>query len=191
MVKITTKHQFDLLVQQMELYPRIARGVRGFGDTKATVDETWKEISEKLNSCGPPMRTPEEWQRVWIHFKAKLKKKMANNHRNIYTTGGGPLEEISLSQIEQAAAKLVRTDISVNPQGNTCGVLQSEVVDKLPTSVQQEFDDLTKSREEKRPQAECKQQPPKKRARIEDKRFNLQQKQTDTQTEILGSLKKI
>lgn len=74
MVKITTRQQFEILIQQMEENPNIARGVRAFGETKANTEQVWNEIAEKLNSHGPPTRTKDEWQKVWIHFKAKLKK---------------------------------------------------------------------------------------------------------------------
>ncbi|XP_017474316.1 PREDICTED: uncharacterized protein LOC108364943 [Rhagoletis zephyria] len=117
MVKITTRQQFEILVQQMEQNPSIARGVRAFGETKANTEHVWKEISSKLNSYGPPTRTSEKCQRVWIHFKAKLRKKMAHNRRNI--TGGGPSAEISLSALEQAAADFLQMGTSVDPPGRT------------------------------------------------------------------------
>lgn len=104
MVNITTKQQFDILIEEMQANPNVARGVRLFGETKATTDEVWKSIAMKLNSYGPPTRTPDEWQRVWVHFKAKLKKKIAQNKRNINVTGGGPSQEVSLSPLEQTAA---------------------------------------------------------------------------------------
>ena len=72
MVNITIKEQFEVLIARMEAHPNVARGVRTFGQTKATIDNVWKAISEDLNCYGPPKRIPNEWQKVaniffWVH----------------------------------------------------------------------------------------------------------------------------
>lgn len=190
MVKITTKQQFEVLIARMEANPNVARGVRLFGQTKATTDEVWKAIAEDLNSYGPPTRTPDEWQRVWVHFKAKLKKKMAQNKRNHNITGGGPSQEVSLSALEQAAADVLQFDLSVNPEGALFGV----IADTLDVEELLEIEPNTDKEQEKvvkevKMGNECLN--PRKRLRTEDKKVGILQEQTATQSELSSAIKKL
>ncbi|XP_073844038.1 uncharacterized protein [Musca autumnalis] len=106
MVKIATRQQFEMLVEKMEAHPNVARGVRLFGETKATFDEVWKDVAEQINSCGPPTCTSDDWHRK----------------KNITATGRGPSQEISLSSMEQAVADLLQINMVSNPAGALYGI---------------------------------------------------------------------
>ncbi|XP_073838588.1 uncharacterized protein isoform X2 [Musca autumnalis] len=88
---------------------------------KATFDEVWKDVPEQLNSCSPPTRTPDEWHRVWTHFKSKRKKIITQN-KNITATGGGPSQETSLSSMEQAVVDLLQINMVSSPAGAIYGI---------------------------------------------------------------------
>ncbi|XP_017493717.1 PREDICTED: uncharacterized protein LOC108381829 isoform X1 [Rhagoletis zephyria] len=125
-VKITNSKQFERLVHLMQSNPGIARGTRTFGQNKIQNDEQWDAFATEINSFGPPNRSRKEWQRVWINYKAKTKKKISANNRNIRTTGGGPSEEQTLSALEQVVADILHTDVSVNPPGNVFGIVEMD-----------------------------------------------------------------
>lgn len=191
MVKITTRKQFEILIREMENNPQIARGVRSFGETKANTEAIWKRITEKLNRVGPPLRTPEEWQRVWVHFKAKLKKKMFHNKTNLTTTGGGPSEEVSLSPIQQAAVELLQLEMAANPQENLNSNL-AEGLEQQETELQNvcEWQQEPEELEQQNEQEDVKdfQQTINN---LEDIKYSIPQEQTETQSEGVATLKNI
>ncbi|XP_017493725.1 PREDICTED: uncharacterized protein LOC108381829 isoform X2 [Rhagoletis zephyria] len=132
-VKITNSKQFERLVHLMQSNPGIARGTRTFGQNKIQNDEQWDAFATEINSFGPPNRSRKEWQRVWINYKAKTKKKISANNRNIRTTGGGPSEEQTLSALEQVVADILHTDadpdVSATPKHQlniSCSVTDPE-----------------------------------------------------------------
>ncbi|XP_017473874.1 PREDICTED: uncharacterized protein LOC108364631 [Rhagoletis zephyria] len=61
----------------------VAKGMGNFGSSK----KIWAELWEKF---GPPMRNGREWNKVWLDYKQKLKKKISTNRRETVATGGGP-----------------------------------------------------------------------------------------------------
>ncbi|XP_037812903.1 uncharacterized protein LOC119604402 [Lucilia sericata] len=99
--RVTTKQQFDKLVELMEKHPETGRGKPQFGCSKNKTKELWEEFSVELNNLGPPSRTAQEWGRVWIHYKANLKRKLTNNRSNLLPTGGGHSQEVSLNPLEE------------------------------------------------------------------------------------------
>lgn len=69
---MTTKSQFRVLIELMEENPEIAKGMK-FAEVhsigKEKFSEIWQNITNKLNSLGPPQRSPSEWQKVSHIFK--------------------------------------------------------------------------------------------------------------------------
>lgn len=107
LLKVTNRKQFERLVHLMQKNPQIARGARTYGQSKQQVEEQWKKIADELNSFGPPRRTGKEWQRVWINYKAKTKKKMSDEHFQPYP----------LTALEQTVADLLQAEF-----GDSVGV---------------------------------------------------------------------
>ncbi|XP_017478077.1 PREDICTED: uncharacterized protein LOC108367887 isoform X2 [Rhagoletis zephyria] len=91
--KRTTTQQFQKLVAIMENNPDVARGMGSFGSTKKSRAELWEKFATELNAIGPPMRNGREWNKVWLDYKLKLKKKCdkptrncGHRRRTLYTT---------------------------------------------------------------------------------------------------------
>ncbi|XP_001661174.2 uncharacterized protein LOC5574104 [Aedes aegypti] len=125
-VRVTNRKQFQLLVDQMEAHPAVAKGLKfcvesGYRN-EAAYNGVWKNIATELNSMGPPIRSPKEWQKVWTDFKLKIKNKLVHNKREANATGGGPNKMKVLSPIEEAVAKLLSLDKTVNHSGSTFGL---------------------------------------------------------------------
>ncbi|XP_036345206.1 uncharacterized protein LOC118754436 [Rhagoletis pomonella] len=88
----------------MENHRDIARGfVKG---DKAKVDALWKELVEDLNAHGPPHKDMSGWKKVWMDWKAFVRKKVAHNNTEARATGGGPFNKHVLTKTEDAIARL-------------------------------------------------------------------------------------
>uniref|UniRef100_A0A0K8V970 Regulatory protein zeste n=1 Tax=Bactrocera latifrons TaxID=174628 RepID=A0A0K8V970_BACLA len=111
LLKITNGKQFERLVHLMQKNPQIARGARTYGQSKQQVEEQWNKIADELNNFGPPCRTGKEWQRVWINYKAKTKKKMSDEHFQPYP----------LTKLEQTVAALLQAEF-----GDSFGAVSDE-----------------------------------------------------------------
>lgn len=57
----------------MENHRDLARGYTK-GD-KVVVESLWSELTEQLNSSGPPCKDTKEWKKTWSDWKTNVKKK--------------------------------------------------------------------------------------------------------------------
>ncbi|XP_036327992.1 uncharacterized protein LOC118740527 isoform X5 [Rhagoletis pomonella] len=163
-IKITNKQQFDLLVALMEQNLDIARGKRPYGSSRQDVKETWEQFAVELNNLGPPTRTGPEWQRVWIHHKAKLKRKLA--------TGGGPSQEVrrvyELTHVDPFESVFGFEVANGTHESNSVNSdIESPVVEVATPTPKQESPDMGEAK------------------------LILLEKQAETQNEILQTLKQI
>lgn len=60
----TNGAQFEALVSFMEKNEGIAKNFLNAPQFKETTQHLWSEITEKLNSMGPPERTVDSWKKV-------------------------------------------------------------------------------------------------------------------------------
>lgn len=60
--KITNKKQFEILLNEMETHPDIARGM--FKGGKDELNRFWRNLEAELNSAGPPQKHISEWKKV-------------------------------------------------------------------------------------------------------------------------------
>ncbi|XP_047023021.1 uncharacterized protein LOC126055650 isoform X2 [Helicoverpa armigera] len=82
---------------------RFPPGPQGVRDTR----EAWRSISVALNCVGSgATKTPDQWRRYWIEFKAKTKGKAADMRRSTSATGGGPNRLVPLNYIEEKILSL-------------------------------------------------------------------------------------
>ncbi|XP_018802664.1 PREDICTED: uncharacterized protein LOC108977435 [Bactrocera latifrons] len=109
------------MVQLMERNPDLARGFAPFGPTKKNRMKLWEGIASELNNVGPPIRSGSEWNKVWLDYKLKLKRKIADNRKEIAATRGGPYTQRSLTPLEQAVDELLSLQQAVNPSGVAFG----------------------------------------------------------------------
>ncbi|XP_017483899.1 PREDICTED: uncharacterized protein LOC108372678 [Rhagoletis zephyria] len=116
-LKISNKQQIDSLVDLVEKHPDIGRGKGQYGSSRQETKDTWVQFAVELNSLGPPSRTGPEWQRVSIHYKANLKRKLAKNKENFLAT-----QEANLTASEERVCELTQVNLSINPPGRAFGL---------------------------------------------------------------------
>ncbi|XP_058975002.1 uncharacterized protein LOC131801054 [Musca domestica] len=125
--KVTTKKQFDEMIQILQRNPNLARGYSS-GLKKVNIKEEWNKIGEKLNILGPPVRTGEAWMKVWADYKFKLRKKLVHNKAECRATGGGPFKQFILSETEEAASRLLQLETIVNAGNQAIGIQQRPIL---------------------------------------------------------------
>ncbi|XP_067628901.1 uncharacterized protein [Eurosta solidaginis] len=101
----------------MEKHPHIAKGfIKG---DKLKVDALWAEVVVELNEHGPPHKDISGWKKVWIDWKAFIKRKLVHNSKEARATGGGPYNKYVLTPTEDAIARLCNLITSVKGVPNT------------------------------------------------------------------------
>ncbi|XP_017476075.1 PREDICTED: uncharacterized protein LOC108366254 [Rhagoletis zephyria] len=88
----------------MEVNPDIAKGF--FRGDKVSLEEKWRQLTESLNSQGPPIKNTNEWKKTWGDWKSEVRKKLAHNRREAVATGGGPFKKYTLSEAEETVARI-------------------------------------------------------------------------------------
>ncbi|XP_075054218.1 uncharacterized protein LOC142140324 [Mixophyes fleayi] len=63
----------------------------------------WEQFTLAINEISPYGRKVHEVQKRWADYKARLKSKLARQHRHAHGTGGGPPMDISLTPLEERA----------------------------------------------------------------------------------------
>lgn len=139
---MTQQSQFNKLVEIMEQNPEIARGTPVFGGNKDQILKFWEDAAMSLNSLGLPNRVALDWRKViydgltkcveliisfeskqvWTDLKRNLKKKIAENKKEVSCTGGGPFRQIPLSALEERIDALVNISASAAPTGVCFGI---------------------------------------------------------------------
>ncbi|XP_073830328.1 uncharacterized protein [Musca autumnalis] len=137
--KVTTRKQFDKMVELLQENPNLARGYSS-GLQKTNIKEEWNKISTKLNALGPPVRTGEGWMKVWADFKFKLRKKLVTNKAESRATGGGPFQQCTLSATEEAASSLLQLDTIINASSRSICIPQSTSLQQQSTEEEQMAD---------------------------------------------------
>lgn len=124
-MKITTRKQFEKMVELLEKKPELAQSYHN-GLHKVDTKAEWIEISKKLNTLGPPSRTGPEWMKVWADYKSNLKKKLLHNKTEWRATGGGLNSQYILTPIEEAASALLQLNSIISPDGEEIGISSSK-----------------------------------------------------------------
>ncbi|XP_036329205.1 uncharacterized protein LOC118741363 [Rhagoletis pomonella] len=124
-MKKTNAREFGKMVQMMREHPDVARGLGAFGSNKKDTAELWKQLSVQLNALGPPVRDGRGWNKVWLDYKLKLKRKIALNRSESIATGGGPYRQLTLSPLEQEVDSLLGLERAANPEGVSHGASNS------------------------------------------------------------------
>uniref|UniRef100_A0A0K8VY11 Uncharacterized protein n=1 Tax=Bactrocera latifrons TaxID=174628 RepID=A0A0K8VY11_BACLA len=80
---------------------------RGFvkGD-KVKVDALWKEVLTELNLHGAPQKDISGRKKVWMDWRAFIRKKVAHNNLEARATGGGPFNKHILTPTEDTIPQL-------------------------------------------------------------------------------------
>ncbi|XP_017462706.1 PREDICTED: uncharacterized protein LOC108356085 [Rhagoletis zephyria] len=94
----------------MENNPDIAKGYTK--RDKPLVNALWEELTNSLNSAGPPQKDANGWKKAWTEWKSEIKKKLSHNKCEARATGGGPFTKHQLTQLEESVVRI-------------CGIAQS------------------------------------------------------------------
>ncbi|KAH8343964.1 hypothetical protein KR084_002646, partial [Drosophila pseudotakahashii] len=80
---------------------------RGFvkGD-RVALDAKWSALAAELNAAGPPVKNVSGWKKAWCDWKAAVKKKLAHNRKESTATGGGPFNQVTISDVEESVAAI-------------------------------------------------------------------------------------
>ncbi|XP_050339699.1 uncharacterized protein LOC126766038 [Bactrocera neohumeralis] len=114
---IATKQQYALMVELLQQKPEMAQGF-----TKCPKEEVasfWNNMAQELNSFGPPIKDIFSWKKVWLDWKAYLKRKLLENKKEQSATGSGRNRQHHFSELEEAVITLTALETSTSGIKNT------------------------------------------------------------------------
>ncbi|XP_036320393.1 uncharacterized protein LOC118734818 [Rhagoletis pomonella] len=103
--------QNSIIVEFMENNPDIAKGYTK--RDKALVNALWQELSNSLNSAGPPQKDANGWKKAWTEWKSEIRKILSHNKNEARATGGGPFTKHQLTQLEESIVRICGIERSV------------------------------------------------------------------------------
>ncbi|KAL0841017.1 hypothetical protein ABMA28_014787 [Loxostege sticticalis] len=100
--------QMEILVDFAKTHQRFTMGhfggsVQGFSYGQKEARKAWESVAVRLNAFGIK-KTPDQWRRYWIEYKAKLKARAADSRREILDPGG---KLVPLSDREKQLVELI------------------------------------------------------------------------------------
>ncbi|XP_017470425.1 PREDICTED: uncharacterized protein LOC108362086, partial [Rhagoletis zephyria] len=104
----------------MQQRPEIAQGFSKI--SKEEVMEFWENVAKELNSLGPPTKDVSSWKKVWLDWKAYIKRKLADNKREQLATGGGRNRQHTFNEMEEEVIRLTALETSTHGIKNTVSV---------------------------------------------------------------------
>ncbi|XP_055912673.1 uncharacterized protein LOC129946485 [Eupeodes corollae] len=110
MSKTTNKQQHNKLYEALSRKPDIAKGYTK--RTKEEINLFWEELKTDLNLLGPPIKDAGTWRKVWLDWKAYVKRKLTENQLEHNATGGGSYKKHSFSMLEEGVIQLTGLQIS-------------------------------------------------------------------------------
>ncbi|XP_050339486.1 uncharacterized protein LOC126765844 [Bactrocera neohumeralis] len=154
--------------------------------------ELWEGIASELNNIGPPIRSSSEWNKVWLDYKLKLKRKIAYNRKEIAATGGGPYNQRSLTTLEQAVDELLSLQQAVNPSGAAFGSTAPAPASAYLEEEHTHLEDVEVQPEQAGNVSITSRQAPA--SRVEERknlRMKALEKQAETQESLVGIMQNI
>ncbi|XP_017471800.1 PREDICTED: uncharacterized protein LOC108363066 [Rhagoletis zephyria] len=104
----------------MQQSPEIAQGFSKI--SKEEVMEFWENVAKELNSLGPPTKDVSSWKKVWLDWKAYIKRKLADNKREQLAAGGGRNRQHSFNEMEEEVIQLTALEASTHGIKTTVSV---------------------------------------------------------------------
>jgi hypothetical protein len=104
----------------MEEHPDFAKGRVESTNFGLDCQSHWEILTEELNVLGPPVKTKEQWIRVWYDLKDRIRRKIREHKKAVMATGGGNPESLpTLSEIEKRINGLLNLEQHVIGIPNT------------------------------------------------------------------------
>ncbi|XP_039954227.1 uncharacterized protein LOC120770713 [Bactrocera tryoni] len=76
-------------------------------------------MAQELNSVGLPIRDIYSWKKIWLDWKAYIKRKLVENKKEQSATGGGRNKQHHFSELEEAVITLTALETSTSGIKNT------------------------------------------------------------------------
>ncbi|XP_070069578.1 uncharacterized protein [Drosophila takahashii] len=73
---------------------------------RVAVDAKWSALAAELNAAGPPVKDVFGWKKAWCEWKAAIKNKLAHDRKESTATGGGPFNQVTVSDVEGSVAAI-------------------------------------------------------------------------------------
>ncbi|XP_054746039.1 uncharacterized protein LOC129250444 [Anastrepha obliqua] len=117
---VTTRQQYASLLELIKEKPEIAQGFSKC--SKEELAEFWQNVAKQLNSIGPPTKDVSSWKKVWLDWKAYIKRKLSENKREQTTTGGGRYKQHHFNEMEEEVIRLTSLETSTHGIPGTVSV---------------------------------------------------------------------
>ncbi|XP_023244416.1 uncharacterized protein LOC111642317 isoform X2 [Centruroides sculpturatus] len=131
MRKRTTARQFQLMVDFMELHPKL---IFGKLDTNFTVKDRqrlWDELTTLLNSDElGSARDAEKWRKSWNDFKNTIKQKLATLAKTQNLDSSSTY--LRLSPLEEKVMRMIGTVTNEDPSLNGYSYITLDQAEKMP-----------------------------------------------------------
>ncbi|XP_039969755.1 uncharacterized protein LOC120781586 [Bactrocera tryoni] len=79
-------------------------------------------MAQELNSVGPPIKDISSWKKVWLDWKAYIKRKLVENKKEQSATGGGRNRKHHFNELEEAVITLTALQTSTSGIENTVSI---------------------------------------------------------------------
>ncbi|XP_050339141.1 uncharacterized protein LOC126765576 [Bactrocera neohumeralis] len=108
------------MVELLQQKPKMAQGF-----TKCPKEEVaafWNNMAQELNSVGPPIKDISSSKKVWLDWKAYIKRKLVENKKEQSATGGGRYRQHHFNELEEAVIALTALQTSASGIDNTVSI---------------------------------------------------------------------
>ncbi|XP_053949331.1 uncharacterized protein LOC128857605 [Anastrepha ludens] len=117
---VTTRQQYASLLELIKEKPEIAQGFSKCSKEEVTV--FWQNVAKQLNSIGPPTKDVSNWKKVWLDWKAYIKRKLSENKREQTTTGGARYKQHHFNEMKEEVIRLTTLETSTHGITGTVSV---------------------------------------------------------------------
>ncbi|XP_054746544.1 uncharacterized protein LOC129251215 [Anastrepha obliqua] len=117
---VTTRQQYASLLELIKEKLEIAQGFSKC--SKEEVAEFWKNVAKELNGIGSPTKDVSSWKKVWLDWKAYIKRKLSEKKRE--QTIGGRYKQHHLNEMEEEVISLTALETSMQVNGRPFTPLQ-------------------------------------------------------------------
>nr|XP_055049588.1 nuclear apoptosis-inducing factor 1-like [Misgurnus anguillicaudatus] len=90
--------ELDVLVEECSNYSKM---LQNRNVQTARKKDIWNCIAKKVNAIGGKSRSADEIKKRWHDLRRRTKEKVAFNKAAVKKTGGGPIEEMPLTPLEE------------------------------------------------------------------------------------------
>ncbi|XP_036320357.1 uncharacterized protein LOC118734778 [Rhagoletis pomonella] len=84
--------------------------------------EFWQSVAKELNSLGPPTKDVSSWKKLWLDWKAYIKRKLSENKKEQAATGGGRNRQHHFNELEEEVIKMTALETSTHGITGTVSV---------------------------------------------------------------------